>query len=275
VVVMYDHGESIYNIIPPEELETQRPPKHHSRHNPQLPPTGTTFGHAQSSHPLVTNMAGDSEGKAVPDKSCRTMGRAPGSNQTSPTNYMKKGARSKKVESLHELRNSSPEKLSPSSMKTKRRPDVPRKDDAPVHSLETTKNFVVANAVEVILAAPKRVSQGTKDYLHKEDYGKVPKYLKQIQADIEDESEYIRQLKVMERQSDNQARELSEPERQKLVDGLKAKWELVNTEYQATTHITDLDTQGKVKRKAKWEAELTQIEKDIEKLSRKTILVQG
>merc|ERR1712224_816964 len=46
-----------------------------------------------------------------------------------------------------------------------------------------------------------------------------------------------------------------------------------NTDYQATTHLTKLDTIGKVRRKEKYEAELTQIEKDIEKLNRKHIYV--
>jgi len=66
---------------------------------------------------------------------------------------------------------------------------------------------------------------------------------------------------------------LDEQERGVLINGLKAKWEQVNTEYQATTHLTKLDTIGKTKRKEKYEAELSQIEKDIERLNRKNILV--
>merc|ERR1719310_1288314 len=126
-------------------------------------------------------------------------------------------------------------------------------------NLVSSKNFIVANAVETILAAPKKVPQGAKDYLHKEDFGKVPKYLQHIKKDIEDEYEYIRQLQ--------------EQEKAGLIAGLKAKWEQTNTDYQATTHLTKLDTIGKVKRKEKFEAELSQIEKDIEKLNRKQILV--
>merc|ERR1719335_1177908 len=98
-------------------------------------------------------------------------------------------------------------------------------------NLVSSKNFVVANAVETILAAPKKPAQGAKDYLHKEDYGKVPKYLNHIKQDIDAEYEYIRQLQAQE-----------DDEKNGLIMGLKAKWEAVNTDYQATTHLTKLDT---------------------------------
>ena len=49
----------------------------------------------------------------------------------------------------------------------------------------------------------------------------------------------------------------------------------VNTAYQAGTHITKLDTRGKMKRKERHEAELSQIEKDIEKLSKKHIIISA
>lgn len=68
-------------------------------------------------------------------------------------------------------------------------------------------------------------------------------------------------------------RPLPEDHRLELIAGLKAKWEQVNTEYQATTHLTVLDTTGKVARKEKYEATLSQIEKDIEKLNRRNISV--
>lgn len=139
----------------------------------------------------------------------------------------------------------------------------------------TTKNFIVANAVENILAAPKKTPRGVKDYLHKEDYGKTPAYLSHIRKDMEEEYEYIRQLEQhrQDMRGDNQRRMMDDEERHELIDGLKAKWEHVNTGYQASTHLTKLDTIGKIKRKEKHETELAQIEKDIEKLNRKNILV--
>jgi len=35
------------------------------------------------------------------------------------------------------------------------KPPVPKKDEKPIHGLVSDKNFIVANAVENILAAPK------------------------------------------------------------------------------------------------------------------------
>merc|ERR1719214_521593 len=189
---------------------------------------------------------------------------------------MKKNSSTSKIQTLSEVRRSAPNLLQPSSLKAKLKPDVPKTSDTPVMNLVTSKNFVVANAVETILAAPKKVASGAKDFLNKEDYGKVPKYLKSIKADIEAESDYINHiLEQQEAANRSQVRPLSDVEREDMICGLKAKWEQVNTDYQASTHLTKLDTIGKVKRKEKYEAELSQIEKDIERLSRKNIMVDN
>ena len=68
---------------------------------------------------------------------------------------------------------------------------MPSRLDRPVHGVKSTKNFVVANAVENILAAPKVVDRGQPDYLRKSDFGKVPAYLKEVQREIEAENEFI------------------------------------------------------------------------------------
>mmetsp|Transcript_46275 Transcript_46275/g.110106 ORF Transcript_46275/g.110106 Transcript_46275/m.110106 type:complete len:276 (-) Transcript_46275:100-927(-) len=271
---MMDHGESIYNIIPPKEILMEKPPMYQSKFPPTIHPTGSTFGQAGTTHPLVTNLAGDAPNKVVPDKAARSMGRVPGSLKNMPDDFTKKSAKAEKVKTLQEVKRENPELLQPSKLKTKLKPGIPPKDDTPVMNLVTSKNFVVANAVETILAAPKKVSQGAKDYLNKEDYGKVPKYLQHIKKDIDAEYEYIRALQEQqEEMSRSQMRPLDDDERVKLIEGLKARWEQVNVQYQSTTHLTKLDTIGKIKRKEKYEAELMQIEKDIEKLSKKTIAV--
>lgn len=272
----YDHGESIYNIIPPQEIEMKKPPMYRSKHPSGLPPSATTFGGAQTTHPAAMNISGTAVDKVVPNRSARTMGRAPGTVKNLPDDYMKKGTKVGKVATLGEVKRTAPEKLKPSELKPKLKPDVPRLSEQPMMNLVSSKNFVVANAVEAILAAPNKVSQGAKTYLEKEDYGKVPKYLKHIKKDIEAEYDYIRALQDQEQQAmSSQVMGLPEEERISLIEGLKAKWESVNTEYQASTHLVKLDTVGKVKRKEKYEAELSQIERDIEKLNREGILIAG
>merc|ERR1719254_54207 len=136
---------------------------------------------------------------------------------------MKKNAKTEKVQTLTEVKQNNPELLKPSQLASRNMPPVPRAKDAPpVMNLVTSKNFVVANAVETILAAPKKVSEGTKDYLSKEDYGKVPRYLTQIKNDIEAEYDYIRQLQQQEdHASRSMVHALDEEERQSLIAGLK------------------------------------------------------
>merc|ERR1719506_1947699 len=199
---------------------------HRSKHNAQLPPTATTFGGAQTTHPSCMNIAGAAEGKLVPDKAVRTMGKPAGHSRNTPRDYMKKNAYTTKVQTLSEVKRGNPALLQPSELKPKLKPDVPKTVDMPVMNLVTSKNFVVANAVETILAAPKKVSAQAKDYLSKEDYGRVPKYLKNIKQDIEAEYDYIRQLQDNEEAEQASAyRPLAEEERIALLNGLKAKWE--------------------------------------------------
>jgi len=271
----YEHGESIYNIIPPTVIPVEKPPMYRSSHRATVPPSSSTFGQAQTSHPGSTNIAGDAPMKVVADRNARTMGRVPGALKPSPQEPLKKASVRAQVPTLAEVKRDEPHLLHPTALKSKLRPDVPTAAEAPpIMNLVSSKDFVVANAVETILAAPKKVSSGAKDYLRKEDYGKTPKYLKHIKQDIDAEYDYIRQLQQQEVDHRNSlCRSIGDEEKEDLIEGLKAKWEQVNTDYQATTHLTKLDTIGKVKRKEKSEAELSQIEKDIEKLARGNILV--
>merc|ERR1719272_2177576 len=131
------------------------------------------------------------------------MGQPVGSLKRTPSDYMKKNTLTSKVQSLSQLKRSNPNLLRPSELKAKLKPDVPRTSDIPVMNLVTSKNFVVANAVETILAAPKVVTSQAKNYLSKEDYGKVPKYLKNIKQDIEAEYDYIAMLQDQEEQETN------------------------------------------------------------------------
>lgn len=58
-----------------------------------------------------------------------------------------------------------------------KRAPVPKKDEKPILGLTSDKNYIVANAVENILAAPKLPVNKDKDFLKKKNYGKTPKYL--------------------------------------------------------------------------------------------------
>jgi hypothetical protein len=115
------------------------------------------------------------------------------------------------------------------------------------------------------------------DYLRKPDFGKVPAYIDNVKNEITAEKEYIRQVMEREREEEEKyspkMRLLPENERENLLVELKQKWEAVNKQYQGITHIVTLDTMGKVRRKEQYENELQQIEKSIEKLSKKFVFV--
>lgn len=269
-----DYEESIYNIIAPKVVMPEKAPMHKSAHKGSIPPTGSTFGQAGTSHPMLTNLSGDAQQQVVRQASHKSIGRAPGSHQPDPNRFLMK--KSSSVPSLARVRKEQPQLLKPVTLTKSKLPPIPKVADMPIMNLVTSKNFVVANAVETILAAPKKTTKSAKDYLHKEDYGKVPKYLGHIKQDIDAEYEYIAQLQAQEEEQRNsQTRLLSDEEKHGLITGLKAKWEAINTEYQTITHLTTLDTMGKVKRKEKYEAELAQTEKDIEKLNKGRIYVDN
>eukprot|EP00401_Gymnodinium_catenatum_P042980 CAMPEP_0117512130 /NCGR_PEP_ID=MMETSP0784-20121206/28873_1 /TAXON_ID=39447 /ORGANISM="" /LENGTH=218 /DNA_ID=CAMNT_0005307841 /DNA_START=182 /DNA_END=838 /DNA_ORIENTATION=+ len=213
--------------------------------------------------------------KVIPDKAAHTFGKPRGNEQNDPGNFLRRGARSTSVPSLREMKQRNPEVLRPTKLKPLSRPSIVQ-GDKPVFNLVSSKNFIVSNAVEAILSAPKQVTESRKDYMKKEDYGKVPKYLKQINKDIEAEYDFIRQLNQEGKDACNSnVRPLAEDERLHIIEGLKAKWERANHEYQAFTHLTHLDTVGKRLRKEKRDAEFHQLEQDIEKLSKASILVDA
>lgn len=112
------------------------------------------------------------------------------------------------------------------------------------------KNFITANAVENILAVPKRQPEPV-DWLKKPNFGTVPPYLQKIKKEINDEYEYIRSMQQSQTQEGPPGmRLLPEDERMKLIDELKQKWDSVNMLYQQSSvlSLASLDTIGKVKR---------------------------
>jgi len=145
---------------------------------------------------------------------------------------------------------------------------VPKKDEKPIHGLVSDKNFIVANAVENILAAPKLPQQKNQDYLKKKSYGAVPKYLTKIRNEIEDEYNLVREMQIEEQnERDRQKFLMPDSEREELIAALKKKWEAMNKQFQEKTHyVMPLDTVGKKARMDGLTKEMDQIEADIKRL---------
>lgn len=110
--------------------------------------------------------------------------------------------------------------------------------------------------------------------LKKKTYGRVPKYVTKIKAEIEDEYNLVREMQIEEQnERDRQRMLMPEEERQELIAALKKKWEVLMRDYQKESHHGKLDTIGKKGRKEILEAEMDQVEADIKKLQKNFIFV--
>lgn len=249
-------SESIYNLIPREYSSEDKQPMY----KPQKTSGGfvpnSTFGCKGSTRPLgagvVLKKEGALYGPPKPEFGLKTQTiSSPGATAAYPD--------------------------SPKYNKEKR-PSVPRRDEKPIMGITTSKNYVTANAVEAILQVPKQTGSPKLNYMKKEDFGKVPAYLASVKEEIQRENEMIEryvkeQMGEIERPPE-MLEEMDEYERQALIKALKDKWASVNNEYQKITHLVLLDTTGQVRRKETFENQLTQLEKDIERLERSSILIR-
>lgn len=171
----------------------------------------------------------------------------------------------------------------------RKRPAVPERTDQPLMGLKTTKNFITTNAVENITSVPKKPAKKFADtkngdthnlipsglepvYVHKKDFGDVPQYLSKRKEEMaraqQEYDEY-----VAEHFRRGALRSISTEDRQAIIDGLKANWEDIHEQYQGLSVVTD--TTPKKNRKERMEAQMKQLEKDIEMFEKFTTIYIG
>jgi hypothetical protein len=266
-MMMMENEESIYNLIPPEEYKQKKGKLYKSRHNPKADPTGSTFCLGTTSRPGVANLNGEivPEGSNHYNKAGTGLwGKKLGDAKPNTKTFAKKG--------MGETKLFKPKVTA--QAKQKLRAPVPKKDEKPIMGLTSDKNYIVSNAVENILAAPKIKDGQGVDYTKKKAYGKTPQYLQKIKKEIDQEYEMVREMQMEdEQQKDRDKFLLPEGEREELIASLKKKWEVTHRTYQQITHVQKIDTVGLRRKKETCEQELRQLEKDIEKLSKKFIFV--
>lgn len=260
----YRQEESVYNLIPRPAEQVVKPPMYRSKHDAALPPSCSTFG-LQGTTKLTANENGGEEkvfGKST-GKPAATFGKEV-LGSIDPTQYLKSGAKSKMAAPPED-------KQYHRTVVLPTKPSVPKKAEKPVMGLTTEKNFVVANAVENILAVPRRPVKDDPLPTQSKTFGKVPKYLNKIKRDVENEREYIRQMNNQQSSGhdNDRMRMMTEEEKNEIISGLKKKWEDTHKQYQSLTF--NIDTITKVQRKENLEVEMEQIEKAIQKLSKKNI----
>ena len=105
--------------------------------------------------------------------------------------------------------------------------------------------------------------------MHFQEYGEVPQYLTKRKDEIERaQQEYDNYVAEHFRRGAMQS--LTDGERQEILDGLKTNWEKLHHKYQGLSVVTD--TAPKKNRKERMEAEMKQLERDIELIEKHKII---
>jgi len=245
--------ESIYNLIPREEVRPPKPARHQSQ--------------------FRSTVKVETKTNKSPHK---TMG--PAKVQVDdPQGFLKKRSKEPQL----------PEK---STFKypddDKKKPNVPSKTDRPLMGIKSTKNFITTNAVENIMSVPKKPASNFADtkkgdtfpleqsglvpkYIKRKDFGEVPTYLTRRKEEVERAQEEY-DAYVREHYKRGAMKKLSEDERQGILNGLKKNWEEIHHQYQGLSVVTD--TAPKKARKERMEAEMKQLERDIELLEKHKVI---
>lgn len=245
--------ESIYNLIPRNIEKPPQPPRYHSKFKPVV------------KDELKQNRS--------PNK---TMGPAKVAVPT-PGEFLKKRSKEPQLPDKREFIYSD---------QVVRRPPVPRHDEKPLLGIRTNKNFINTNAVENIMSVtkkplPKYVDTRNGDnslldpsglvpkYTKKNDYGEVPDYLKKRNAEVRRAQEEY-DAYIQERMKQGAMKQLTFDEREEIINGLKKNWEELHHQYQGLSVVTD--TAPKKNRKERMEAEMKQLERDIELIEKHRVI---
>ncbi|XP_062517672.1 enkurin-like [Corticium candelabrum] len=167
-----------------------------------------------------------------------------------------------------------------------KRPTVPTRKDQPMMGVKCNKDFIKTNAVETINSVAKKPSERYADtvkgathaltpsglvpkYLQKKDYGKTPGYLTKRREEMEQaQREYEEYVEESRRQG--ALKQIQDDERDVILAGLKKNWEEVHHQYQGLSVVAD--TAPKKARKERMEAEMKQLEKDIEMIEKHKVI---
>ncbi|KAM6953221.1 enkurin [Aplochiton taeniatus] len=248
--------ESIYNLIPREEVKTEKPPRYTSKFRDQVKIE-----------------------KQLNKASNKTMGPSK-VDLPSPEKYLQKHSKEPKL----------PERQTFPHVKeeTDKKPRIPPKTDNPLMGIHTKKNFVKTNAIENIMSVPRKpqaiytdTKSGDKHslensglipkYIKKKDYGETPGYLLQRRQEVQRVQEEYNDY-VKERMKQGAMKQLSQEERNTILQGLKKNWGELHHQYQGLSVVTD--TTPKKYRKERLELEIKQLESDIDLIERyKTIYI--
>ncbi|XP_039609869.1 enkurin isoform X1 [Polypterus senegalus] len=255
--------ESIYNLIPQDEIKAAKMPRYTSRFR------GMVKEEMQKNRALNKTM-----GPAKVDV-------------PSPEKFLQKHSKELKETERGDILDFT-ERPFQYEDHDRRKPPVPARTEKPVMGIQTKKNFINSNAVEMMMAVPKKpkpiyvdTKRGDKQlletsglvpkFVHKKDFGETPEYLVRRNEETRIAHEEY-EAYVKERLRQGAMKQLSDEERQTVLQGLKKNWEELSQQYQGLSVV--IDTVPKKNRKERLENEMKQLEKDIEMIEKhKTIYI--
>ena len=263
--------ESIYNLIPPKQILPPKEKLYKSMYPHWIAPTGSTFILKNTSYPGVANMGGSvtfPRGAHPIKGNWSTFGRPKGGYKQPPDQYIKKGHQYKIIPPPERIR----------SAFEIRKPSVATVRDKPIMGLKTEKNYVTANAMDVIMMEPKHKkikNEGDLDYyMGKKNYGKVPKYINRARSATQREINRYREVQERnERYEAEKKKVIDNEELNQLREGLEKKLEELRREYGKIAHRRKFDTLVMKDKKENLEREIDICEKDLESLKCDQVVV--
>ncbi|XP_029314134.1 enkurin [Cottoperca gobio] len=243
--------ESVYNLVPKEEVHTKKPPRYMSKYRPTVV----------------------LEKKSTKDP-MRTMGPAK-VEVPSPEKYLKKHSKEPKLsgKTEREVRETW----------TVKKPPVPARTDIPPMGIQTKRDFIKTATAVPMKPQPTCVDtiKGHKQllensgqvpkYIKKKHYGEVPEYLQKRNEEEQRAQEEYDQF-VKEQRERGAMKHLSDEERQGILEGLKQNWDKLHHEYQGLSLVTD--NLSKKSHRYRLEVAMKQLENDINLIDRfKTIYI--
>lgn len=256
-----EYGEEhLCNLVPREIPEFGKPEMHQSKFRAQIANENNSAKFAN-----------------------KTMGPAK-VNVRTPENFLKKSETNK----WQMPRPACDFKKDETSGGSTKKPSVPRANaNNNQTNTNNNKDFISSNAFENINSIARKpkpsyvdtnsghrndlISSGlVPNYTLKKDFGKVPEYLKQRTAQIKQaQAEYDAYVES-QLQYDSLAA-IAGSEKAIILAGLKGKWEELHHQYQGISVMTD--TAPKKNRKERLEAQMSNLERDIDLLERGNLFV--
>ncbi|VWU50860.1 conserved protein, unknown function [Hepatocystis sp. ex Piliocolobus tephrosceles] len=255
--------DNAYSMIKKNEVSKIKKVLYKSIHNPNLLPSYSTFN-LKGKRYNISNATGELIKIIEKQQKVKDL------QKSNEKKVLKKGEKNPFIDSLSVIKKKNPELLTVQKKKKKYKAPLPDRHDIPLMNITRDVDYIYDNAVQIIntkvVEKKKKIAKPllSENPLLKEDYGKVSPYLIQIKNELKEKENMKKQDAVDELKI---AQELQE-KKEKLLQDLKNKYDEVNTEYMKISHVVDVNSVRKLKKKELYEDQLRKLEKDIQKLEK-------